>query len=65
MMELIYSPQPNATPDEVMQVMKVIVAGLTSPSPWITEVHNLAVEEWAKLPKEAQRHFKIVERPTA
>jgi hypothetical protein len=60
MKNLIYAPQPNATPDEVLQVLKVF------------SVHTLPdnlrngetlMTVYSTLPPDAQRHFKIVETP--
>ena len=59
MKNLIYSPQPNATPDEAMQVMKVILATAMHPQHAYTKSYFW--EEYEKLPLEAKRHFKIVE----
>jgi hypothetical protein len=55
---LIYAPQPNATPDEVLQVLKVFTVG-TLPEPMRTEQMMLGVYE--SLPENAKRHFKIKE----
>jgi hypothetical protein len=56
MKNLIFSPQPNATPDEIMQVLKVIIIPL---SPYTTE--DVLMEAYEALPPEAKRHFKIEE----
>jgi len=56
MKQLIFSPQPNATPDEVMQVLKVIIIPL---SPYTTQ--DLLMETYEALPPEAKRHFRIEE----
>ena len=53
---LIYSPQPNATPDEVLQVLKVFTHG-TLPEPLRT--NETLFEIYESLPENAKRHFKV------
>ncbi len=61
---IIYSPRYNATPDEIMQVIQVIVAAMRPPNPWLQDTgRNLMLEEYEKLSENAKRHFKIVEEP--
>jgi len=55
---LIYSPQPNATPDEIMQVLKVFTVA-TLPGNIKTEKTLLGV--YNSLPRSAKRHFKVNE----
>lgn len=56
---LIYSPQPNATPDEIMQVLKLVMFQfypITSKTPERMEaLYN-------HLPDEAKRHFLLQEQ---
>lgn len=56
MKTLIYTPQENATPDEVMQVLKVFTVA-TLPDGIRTSEAMFQVYD--SLPKTAQRHFKI------
>jgi hypothetical protein len=56
--QLIYSPQPDATPDEVLQVLKVFTLG-TLPDYLRTEDMMFGV--YNSLPDNAKRHFKIKE----
>jgi hypothetical protein len=58
MKHLIYSPQPNATPDEVLQVLKMFTV-TTLPENLRTEANTLAVYE--SLPENAKRHFQVKE----
>jgi len=55
---LIYAPQPNATPDEVLQVLKGFTYS-TLPEHMKTDdvLHGL----YDSLPINAKRHFKIKE----
>lgn len=55
--KLIYAPQPNATPDEVMEVLKVFTI-VTLPDH--LKSHAMLMEIYKSLPINAQRHFKIV-----
>ena len=53
---LVFSPQPNATPDEVMQVMKLLM--------FQTYLAELKTEDnltalYNKLPDNVQRHFQV------
>lgn len=55
---LIYSPQPNATPDEVLQVLKVFTFASLPQSMQTNDVlHGI----YDSLPPEAKRHFKVKE----
>ena len=56
--ELIYSPQPNATPDEVMQVLKLFAYTTHPPS---VKSHEGMFAIFDTLPPEAKRHFKVKE----
>lgn len=56
--DLIYSPQPNATPDEVMQVLKLF-AYTTYPPSHKSQDGMFAIYD--TLPPEAKRHFKVKE----
>ena len=56
--QLIYSPQPNATPDEVLQVLKVFTYG-TLPTHLKTDDVLLGI--YKSLPDNAKRHFKVKE----
>lgn len=56
MKHLIYSPQPNATPDEIMQVLKVFTV-YTLPN--VDERTVMTVYD--SLSPEAKRHFTIKE----
>lgn len=56
---LIFSPQPNATADEIMEILKLFVFQ-TYPAELRTE-ENLTVL-YNKLPKEAQRHFQLKDK---
>ena len=60
MKHLIYAPQPNATPDEVLQVLKVFSVQ-TLPESLRNGESLMSI--YNTLPPEAQRHFKIVETP--
>ena len=53
---LIFSPQPNATADEVMQVLAMF-AFQTYPPELKTKENMLAIFD--KLPQSAKRHFKV------
>jgi hypothetical protein len=56
--ELIYCPQPNATPDEVLQVLKVFTYS-TLPEHMRTD--EVLQSIYKSLPENAQRHFKVKE----
>lgn len=56
--KIIYSPQPNATPDEVMEVLKVFTI-VTLPEP--LKSHDLLMKTYKSLSSNAQRHFKIID----
>jgi hypothetical protein len=56
MKKLIYSPQPKATADEVMQVLKVFTVFTL---PYTT--NEILFGIYDELPAEAKRHFLIVE----
>ena len=58
MNRLIYEPQPNATPDEVMQVLKVFTVATM---PAFYQTNKLLMDVYEALPPEAKRHFKIKE----
>jgi len=58
MKHLIYAPQTNATPDEVLQVLKVFSVQ-TLPKNLRNGESLMKVYE--TLPQEAKRHFKIEE----
>ena len=53
----IYTPQPDATPDEVLQVLKMFT--VMSLPPALQEDMYQSVYE--KLPENAKRHFKVQE----
>lgn len=53
----IYNPQPNATPDEVLQVLKMFT--VMSMRPMFQE--KMYQKVYDKLPENAKRHFKIKE----
>lgn len=55
---LIYSPQPNATPDEVMEVLKVFT--YTTLPPNLRTMNGLE-KVYNMLPDNAKRHFKLKE----
>ena len=57
---LIFDPQPNATPDQVMDVLKLFV--FQSYPPELRTKEKL-FEAYKALPRDAQRHFKL-ESPT-
>lgn len=58
MRHLVYDPKPNATPDEVLQVLKVF----TLPSyPKQLQTTERLFKIYDELPPEAKRHFKVVE----
>ena len=69
MKHLIYSPQSNATPDEVLQVLKVFTVCTLPPSySWMDKNENrecrrgdLMFQVYDTLPPEAKRHFKVKE----
>jgi hypothetical protein len=56
MKQLIYSPQPNATPDEVMQVLRVFTHSSLPPN---LKTNKALFSIYEALPPEAKRHFKI------
>ncbi len=56
MKKLIYSPQPKATADEVMQVLKVFTV-VTTPR----ANTDILIAVYEELPPKAKRHFKIIE----
>jgi hypothetical protein len=56
--QLVYSPQPDATPAEVLQVLKVFTYG-TLPTHLKTDGVLLGI--YKSLPVNAQRHFKVME----
>jgi hypothetical protein len=56
MKQLIYSPQPKATVDEVMQVLKIFTV---TTMPFAD--NNTVIGVYDELPAEAKRHFKIVD----
>jgi hypothetical protein len=53
---LIFEPQPNATPDEVMQVLRMFVFQSYPPELRTKEKMLTLFDE---LPTEAKRHFKV------
>lgn len=53
--QYIYTPQPNATPDEVLQVLKMFT--VSSMHPAIRS--DLYSQVYDSLPENAKRHFKI------
>jgi hypothetical protein len=55
----IYTPQPNASPDEVLQVLKMFTV-MSLPPALQEEMYNNVYE---KLPETAKRHFKVQETP--
>lgn len=57
-LELVYSPQPNATPDEVMQVLRLFA--YTTYPPKIKSKAGM-FEIYNSLPDNAKRHFKVIE----
>ncbi len=56
---LIFSPQPNATADEVMEVLKLVMFQ-TYPAELRTE-ENLTTL-FNKLPANVQRHFQVKDK---
>lgn len=56
--QLIYAPQPNATPDEVLQVLKVFTYGTL---PTYLKTDDVLFSIYNALPDNAKRHFKIKE----
>lgn len=58
MKTIIYSPQTNASPDEIMQVLKVFTIA-TLPEHMKTESMLFGV--YNSLPDNAKRHFRIME----
>ena len=59
--KLIYEPQPNATPDEAMQVLKVFTIATYPPEYKSTD---LMLQIYDDLSPEAKRHFRIEETTT-
>ncbi len=55
---IIYAPQPNATADEVMQVLKIFT--VTS-LPDTIDKEKVMFSLYDTLPDSAKRHFKIKE----
>jgi hypothetical protein len=55
---LVFNPQPNATPDEIMQVLKVFTLHTAPPELRTTE--NL-FKIFDSIPTAAQRHFTVKE----
>jgi len=58
--DLIYAPQPNATADEVMQVLKLFAYTTYLPT---RKSHEGMMKVYETLPPEAKRHFKVKETP--
>jgi hypothetical protein len=56
---LVYEPQPNPTPEEVMEVLKVFTVATMPPE---YRTHDFMMGIYKSLPLNAQRHFKIVEK---
>lgn len=56
--KLVYSPQPDATPDEVLEVLKVFTVA-TLPEPLKTTETLFGV--YKSLSPKAQRHFKLMD----
>lgn len=56
--KLIYEPQQNATPDEVLQVLKVFTFATY---PKHMQTNELLFSLYDTLPPNAQRHFRVVE----
>lgn len=56
--DLIYAPQPNATPDEIMQALKLFAYTTYPPS---RKSHEGMMKVYESLPSEAKRHFKVKE----
>ena len=57
--ELVYSPQPNATNDEIMEVMRL--AFFTTYPPAL-RTEKILTDLFNKLPEGAQRHFKLKDK---
>ena len=57
--QIIYTPQPNATPDEVLQVLKMFTVMSMHPA----VKASMYKKVYASLPENAQRHFTIKEQP--
>ncbi len=53
----VYDPQPNATPDEVLQTLKMFTV-MSMPHTFQAEMYEIVYD---KLPENAKRHFKIKE----
>lgn len=53
---LIFSPQPNATPDEIMEVLKLF-AFMSYPVEIKTEANMILL--YNQLSEGAKRHFKV------
>jgi hypothetical protein len=60
MKHLIYEPQANATPDEVLQVLKVFTVP-TIDKCYLSKHPNMLLDTYETLPLEAKRHFKVIE----
>jgi hypothetical protein len=58
MKELIYAPQPNATPDEIMQVLKLFAYTTYPPEHKSSET---LFKIYDSMSIGAQRHFRIKE----
>jgi hypothetical protein len=56
MKHLIYLPQPNATPDEVMQVLKIFTFSTLPPE---LKTTDRLFEIYKSLPDNAKRHFRV------
>jgi len=58
---LIYAPQPNATPDEIMQVLKLV---MFQSYPTMYKTQERLESLYNHLPEGARRHFKLQEKAT-
>jgi hypothetical protein len=56
---LVFSPQPNATADEVMEVLKLVMFQ-SYPAELRTEENLTAL--YNKLPTNVQRHFQVKDK---
>lgn len=54
--ELIFTPKPGATPDEVMQVLRLV---MFQNYPEELRTRENLTTLFNKLPEQAQRHFEV------
>lgn len=57
---LIFEPQPNASPDEVMQVLRMFVFQSYPPE---LRTKEKMLSLFDQLPPDAKRHFKVQSPP--